>query len=156
MKRRVFSFVLIVCIVVLTFASPCAHACVPAVGSDSIKFFLMPYEIKPGDTLTNIYYCWGLNYMDYGSAIVSINQLETLDIIPLGCVLWLPTTESNLQNDTYIQVISHIVAPGDNVTDICAAYGRSFSDAEKWMAVLNRGVDFSSLYVGQELLVPLV
>lgn len=157
MKRHIFSFMLFLCMVfTLVFSAPCAHASAAPVGNDCVKYFLMPYEIKSGDTLLNIYHLWGLNYLDYGSAILSINQLETLDIIPLGCVLWLPTTESNLLNDTYIQVMSHTVIAGDNVVDICGAYGVSFDDAQKWMAVLNRGIDFSTLYIGQELLVPLI
>ena len=157
MKKRILSAVLCLCMV-FSFAAASAFACGPAesVGNDSVKFFLMPYKIQSGDTLTNIYYCWGLNYLDYGYYIQSINQLETLDIIPLDCVLWLPTTESNLQNDTYIQVMSHTVAAGDTLSDICAAYGVKFSDAQKWMAVLNRGVDLTTLYVDQELLVPLI
>ena len=156
MKKRILSAVLCLCMV-FSFAAS-AFACNPAepAGNDSVKFFLMPYKIQSGDTLTNIYYCWGLDYRDYGYYIQSVNQLETLDIIPLDCVLWLPTTESNLQNDTYIQVMSHTVVVGDTLTDICAAYGVDFSDAKNWMAVLNRGVDFTTLYVGQELLIPLI
>lgn len=157
MKRRVITFMLFLCMVFsLAAITPCAGASVSPVGNDIVKFFLMPYKISSGDTLINIYSCWGLDYRDYGHDIQSINQLETLDIIPLDCVLWLPTTESNLQNDTYIQVISHTVVSGDTVTDICGAYGVKFSDAQKWMAVLNRGVDLTTLYVDQELLVPLI
>lgn len=157
MKKRFFSIILSLCMV-LGFAAvaPCASASVEPVGNDSIIFFLMPYKIQSGDTLINIYSCWGLNYRDYGDAILSINRLESLDRIPLDVVLWLPTTESNLQNDTYIQVMSHTVVSGDNAIDICASYGVKFSDAEKWMAVLNRDVDFSTLYLGQELLIPLI
>ena len=141
---------------VLAVSSPSASASAEPVGNDSVKYFLMPYKIRSGDTLTNIYNCWGLDYRDYGHDIQSINRLETLDIIPLDCILWLPTTEDNLQNDTYIQVMSHTVVSGDTVTDICAAYGVRFADARKWMAVLNRDVDFSSLYIDQELLIPLI
>ena len=157
MKRRIIPFVLFLCMVFsLAAIGPGAAASVAPVGNDSVKFFLMPYKISSGDTLTNIYSCWGLDYHDYGYHIKSINQLETLDIIPLDCVLWLPTTESNLQNDTYIQVISHTVVSGDTMTGICDAYGVKFSDAQKWMAVLNRGVDLTTLYVDKELLVPLI
>ncbi len=155
MKRRLISFILIICLG-LAIAAPSACASMAPAGSDSIKFFLMPYEIKEGDTLTNIYYCWGLDYHDYGDAILSINQLETLDIVPLGVILWLPTTESNLQNDRYIQVMSHTVCAGDSADSICSAYGVQFSDAENWMKVLNRGMDFSSLTIGTELLIPLI
>lgn len=155
MNRRFISLILIICMG-SALAAPSAFASVSPAGSDSTKFFLMPYEIREGDTLTNIYYCWGLNYRDYGDAILSINQLETLDIVPLGVILWLPTTESNLQNDRYIQVMSHTVCSGDNVDEICAAYNVKFTDAEKWMKVLNRGVDLTTLSIGSELLVPLI
>lgn len=155
MNKRIISLILIICMG-LALAAPSAFAAVSPAGNDSLKFFLMPYEIREGDTLTNIYYCWGLDYHDYGDAILSINQLETLDIVPLGVILWLPTTESNLQNDRYIQVMSHTVCSGDTVENICSAYSVKFTDAEKWMKVLNRGVDFNSLSLGYELLVPLI
>ncbi len=137
------------------FLCSAAFADVQPTGSDYCKFYLMPYKICDGDTLTNIYYCWGLDYHTYGDAILSINQLSSLDIIPLDVVLWLPTTQSNLQNDTYIQVISHTVNYGDTATSICLAYGRSFEECEKWMAVLNRGMDFTNLLVGTEILIPI-
>ncbi|MDO4982332.1 MAG: hypothetical protein Q4E35_02100 [Eubacteriales bacterium] len=154
-KRIICSVVFVIMVFCSVLISPAAAADEYPVGNDCTKYYLMPYEIQSGDILTNIYSCWGLDYRDFGDAIQSINQLSSLDIVPLGVVLWLPTTKSNLLNDTYIQVISHVISYGDTAISICASYGRTFEECEKWMAVLNRGMDFTALSVGEEILIPI-
>ncbi len=122
---------------------------------DTVEYYLVPFYFEKGDTLSRIYYCWGLQYETYAEDIRSINGISNLDKIHAGKTLLLPTTEENLMSETYTTIMAHTMQVGDTAYEICKDYGLDYDKAKENLTDLNRGADLTKLKVGDKMLIPL-
>ena len=122
---------------------------------DRIEFYVIPYSIKPGNTLKYIYKLWGLRYDDYVDEIKSLNPGKDLDLLYVGDLYYLPTTENNLKTNIYTTVMSHVLLQDEPVESVLSRYGM---DLEKDREMLQRYnvTDLSKLVGGDKLLIPLI
>ncbi len=148
-------FVIVMAASVLSISAFAETSCPKPYGNDTVKYYTVDYKFKKGDTLNKIYNLWGLKYETYAEDIKRINGIENLDLIYIDTVLRLPTTASNLQNDEYRTVMSHIMSRGETVSDVCSLYGLNYKDYEKRLEVYNGLTDLTKVKAGQELLIPI-
>lgn len=122
---------------------------------DTVKYYVLPYAFKEGDTISKIYYCWGLKYENYIDDICAINNISNPDRIFVGTLLWLPTTAENVTGSTYTIVMSHRMMKGENVHDIVTGYGLDYDTSATGLMKYNGTGDLSKMKAGQELIIPL-
>lgn len=144
-------FVSLLLCVLLLFALPvCA-----AYAEDQIEYYVIPYEIQKGDSLENVYRLWGLRFEKYADMIRSLNGVDDLDLLFIGAIYLLPTTEENLQTDVYTTVVSHVMHAGETAYDVFSSYGIDYNQNIPRLQNYNGGADLTRLNVGDKLYIPL-
>ena len=124
--------------------------------NDWIEYYVIPYVIQKGDSIANVYWLWGLRFENYAEDIKSLNGVENLDLLYVGAIYLLPTTESNLKTDVYTTVMGHVMQPGETAYDVVTSYGIDYNANLPKLRSYNRGADLSKIQAGQTLLIPLV
>lgn len=122
---------------------------------DKIEYYVIPYSITSGDTLKYIYKLWGLNYDDYVDTIKALNPEKDLDLLYVGDLYYLPTTENNLHTKIYTTVMSHIMLQDETVESVYSRYGVDFEKNKETLQRYNT-VAFDKLKAGNQLLIPLI
>ena len=122
---------------------------------DKIEYYVIPYVIQKGDSIANVYHLWGLRFEKYAEAIKSLNGVDNLDLLYVGAIYLLPTTEENLQTDVYTTVMSHIMKTGETAYDVFTSYGIDYYESLARLQNYNGGADLTKIQVGQKLLIPL-
>ena len=122
---------------------------------DRIEYYVIPYVIQKGDSLANVYRLWGLRFEKYADAIRSLNGVDNLDLLYVGAIYLLPTTEENLKTDVYTTVMSHVMKPGETAWDVFSGYGVDFFNNIARLKNYNGGADLTKLQAGEKLLIPL-
>ena len=142
-----------------TLKLPADHSSVSAKASnagDSVEFYVVPYVIEKGDTIAHVYWLWGMTFEPYADVIRSLNGVENLDLLYVGAIYLLPTTEANLKTDVYTTVMSHIMKPGESAYDIITGYGVDYYGKLKALQNYNCGADLTKISAGEKLLIPLI
>jgi LysM domain. len=121
---------------------------------DKIEYYVIPYSIQKGDTLKYIYKLWGLHYDDYVDAIRALNPDKDLDMLYVGSLYLLPTSENNLRTKIYTTVMSHIMIQDETVADVYSRYGIDFENDREHLQTFNV-IDFDKIKSGDKLLIPL-
>ncbi len=123
---------------------------------DDIAYYVVPYEIQPGDSLTGIYEYWGLDILNYANIIRLLNGVDNLDVLSVGTIYYLPTTAEHVYGGNYITVMSHVMSYGETAYDICSAYGIDYNQSLAILQAYNGGADLSRLPIGSELYIPVI
>ena len=121
---------------------------------DQIEYYVIPYKIRKGDTLRNIYKLWGLSYKDYASVIQALNPGKNPDMLSVGEIYYLPTTEKNLKTNTFITVMYHTMLQDETVESVFKRYGIDFTEKKTLLQTYNI-LPFSIMKAGDKLLIPL-
>ena len=138
-------------------AQKCAPASKNVISSeDAVEYYVIPYVIEKGDTIAHVYWLWGLRFEKYAEEIKALNGVDDLDLLYVGAIYLLPTTESNLKTDTYTTVMSHIMRQGETAYDVFAGYGIDYNSKVSTLERYNGGADLTKLSVGDKLLIPLL
>ena len=112
--------------------------------------------IEKGDTIAHVYWLWGLNFENYVEDIKSLNGVDDLDLLYVGAIYLLPTSESNLKTDVYTTVMGHVMQPGETAYDVISAYGIDYNQYLAKIRSYNHGADLTKIQAGETLLIPLV
>ena len=125
-------------------------------GQDEIAFYVVPYVSQPGDSITNIYQRWGLNYEPVYALICALNGVDSLNWLTVGATYYLPTTGNNVYTDSFVTVLAHVVRPGETAFSIFTDYGIDYYRYAGILWAFNAGVDLTDLRVGQKVMIPVV
>ena len=142
-----------------TLKLPTSNSSVSARSSsvgDCVEYYVVPYVIEKGDTTAHVYWLWGMSFEPYADAIRSLNGVENLDLLYVGAIYLLPTTEANLKTDVYTTVMAHIMKPGETEYDIITGYGVDYYGKLKALQNYNGGADLTRISAGEKLLIPLI
>ena len=103
------------------------------------------YTIVFGDTLGRIALREGVD----AKSLANLNHFDSVDApLNAGQTILLPATGDDLRPSTPAE--EHIVAPGESLSGIAAAYGTTTGD----LMAANNISDANSIYPGQRLLIP--
>ena len=122
---------------------------------DQIAYYVIPQSITAGDTLKFIYQLWGLRYDDYVDFIKSLNPERNLDLLYVGDLYYLPTTENNLKTNTYTTVMSHIMLEDESIESVYSRYGIDYVNRKDELQCYNP-VSFDRFRAGSKLYIPLL
>ena len=137
-------------------SSKCSVSSKASTTGDCVEYYVVPYVIEKGDTIAHVYWLWGLTFEPYADAIRSLNGVENLDLLYVGAIYLLPTTEANLKTDVYTTVMAHVMKPGETAYDIITGYGVDYYGKLKALQNYNGGADLTKISAGEKLLIPLI
>lgn len=123
---------------------------------DQIAFYVVPYVIRQGDSIANIYQRWGLNYESMYGLICALNGVENLNWLEVGATYYLPTTANYVMTEHFVTVVAHTVRPGETALSIFSSYGINYYQYAGILWAFNVGVDLTDLRVGQKVMIPVV
>lgn len=151
MSKRFISLFLCVLLLLIAASVPAA-----AEGEDQVEYYVVPYEIQNGDSFTQIYQRWGLRLDKYADVIRALNGVDDLDVLFIGSIYLLPTTEENVQTDEYVTVVSHVMHAGETAYQVFTSYGFDYNQSIGLLQRYNGGIDLARINIGDKLLIPLV
>lgn len=168
LKRRILSFVLVLCVVgsvfsMLTFS---------AYAEKDYSEFVLPVEIAKGDTLYSICQARGMNYGNVKEAIIIANKFSgesDLAALMPGQMIQIPTSEAAAAAvvakattvvpafipSNYVAI--YTVSSGDTMNNICKLCGLDFQANKDVIMRLNgwgNAEKLKNIYPGQEIILP--
>ena len=124
---------------------------------DTVLCYVVPYVIRYGDSIQNIYSRWGLRYENYAAMIRSLNGVDNLDSLVVGATYYLPTTWGNFDpNGFYVTVINHVMRYGESAYDVFFDFGINYNRYYTILECFNGWRDLTRLAAGDRLLIPVV
>lgn len=123
---------------------------------DQVAFYVVPYVIRQGDSIANVYQRWGLNYESAYDLICALNGVDNLNWLEVGATYYLPTTGNNVMTQSFVTVLAHAVRPGETALSIFSGYGIDYFRYAGILWAFNPGVDLTDLRVGQKVMIPVV
>ena len=162
MTKRIISGFL--CLVLLCMLMPGAWATDYLdydVYEDEVEYYVIPYVIQMGDSLSDVYQRWGLRFEKYRDLIYAINGVDNLDVLEVGTIYYLPTTAENLTSEyldagNYVTVVSHVMRRGETAYQIYTDYGIDYNANIERLRSFNGFADLARLSLGDKLYIPIV
>lgn len=135
-----------------TMTSTSTTAGVAATGY-AVAFYLIPHNVKSGETLNDICNLYGTNYYTYSSMILAMNGIKNAASVWAGKTIYIPVSSAP-SGGSFYSVIAHTVSSGENLTSICSKYGMNYGGVKTLVDGLNAGTNINSIKVGQIVYVP--
>lgn len=165
MKKKMLCALLVICMA-LPFFSASAWA------AKDYSPYTVEVEISAGDTVSDICDSYSIDYYAVKDAILIVNGFATEDAISAvhpGQKIFIPRSRADAEaivnlHDAVVSavipasyVIKHTVQKSETLTDICSAYGLTFSACRSAIKSINNWKSDSKLngiYSGQEIILP--
>ena len=117
---------------------------------DSVRYYLVSYSVKNGDTLGNICSAYGTNI----ATVQQLNNISNAAKIYVGQVLSIPST-TKPTSGSFTAIVAHRVTSGETVQAICAKYGMALdANMTNQIKALNNKTNINKIQVGEQLLLP--
>lgn len=116
---------------------------------DAVKYYLVSYVVRSGDTLGNICSSFGASL----DTVQSLNNIANAARISVGQVLKVPSYTAP-SSGSYTAIVAHTVVSGDTVGALCTKYGISYEANAATIKSLNNNTNLNVIRVGQTLLFP--
>ena len=116
-------------------------------------YYLVYHEVKKGETLTSICKALGVNYYDYATVVLRLNNLASADSLKVGQHVWVPAKTGTAGGT--IAVIAYSVKKDDNITSICAQYNTNYAEYKDAVKAINPNIkNVEKLSVAQTVYIP--
>ncbi|MBP3210587.1 MAG: LysM peptidoglycan-binding domain-containing protein [Oscillospiraceae bacterium] len=116
-------------------------------------YYLVYHEVKKGETLTSICKALGVNYYDYATVVLRLNNLASADSLKVGQYVWVPAKTGTAGGT--IAVIAYSVKRDDNISSICAQYNTNYSEYKAAVKAINPKIaNVEKLNIGQTVYIP--
>ena len=122
--------------------------------SGNVAYWLIPYTIQSGETITGVCNTLGISFSSYADLIKSINNISSWNRIPAGKTLLLPTAVKPAAGISCYAVMAHKVTQGETTYGICQNYGISYTSNTSLLQTLNPKVSLTNIKYNTTLLVP--
>lgn len=122
--------------------------------SGNVAYWLIPYTIQSGETITGVCNTLGISFSSYADLIKSINNISSWNRIPAGKTLLLPTAVKPAAGISCYAVMAHQVTQGETTYGICQNYGISYTSNTSLLQTLNPKVSLTNIKYNTTLLVP--
>ena len=116
---------------------------------DTVKYYLVSYVVRSGDTLGNICSYFGASL----DTVQALNNIANAARISVGQVLKVPSYTAP-SSGSYTAIVAHNVVSGDTVGALCTKYGISYEANAATIKSLNNNANLNVIRVGQTLLFP--
>ncbi len=126
------------------------------VGDDYIKGYYVHHVMQSGETVGGICRNLGVDFVSNSAEIQRVNNIKNFNRIFVGRVIKIPVTTPPTSG-SFTAIVAHKVVRGDAMVNICNTYGLSYKTAlPEIQALNNRKDNFSSIKVGQTILLPVI
>ena len=113
------------------------------------KYYIVSYTIQSGDSLISICNDKGVSYSKCKELLTNLNGASALNSLKVGSSIWVPST--TMGNKPYMIVTPHTMAKGETVFSVSKKAGIDFNASYKYLTLVNAGVNFNTVKVGQKV-----
>ena len=124
------------------------------VSTDTVAFYLIPYTMSSGETVSGVCNNLGVNFSRYSDLIMKVNNISSWKKIRNGDTLLLPLVGVPTVGTSCYAVMMHKVVSGETAYNICAANGVNYSGMQKILKAMN-GENLAAIQAGQAFYYPL-
>ena len=124
------------------------------VGNDYVKGYYAHHVMKSGETVGGVCIALGVDFATNSAEIKRVNNIKDYNRIYVGRVIKIPVPNPPTSG-VFTAIVAHKVVSGDAMMNICNSYGLNYSTVlPELQAINNRKDNFSSIKVGQIILLP--
>lgn len=120
---------------VIAAATPSSS--VKTVNTDQIWFWLVPYELRSGETLTDAMSSLGMSFARYAGTIQKVNQIKNWGSARTETSILLPTVYPPASGYSRVTVYAHVMRAGETPYSVVTARGLNYTAIKGMLEILN-------------------
>ena len=129
-------------------------AAVAAASSDTLAYYLVPYTMSYGETVSGVCNALGVNFSIFSPFIKQVNNISNWNRVRAGDTLIIPTPVAPSVGTTCYGVMEHIVAGSDTAYGIVSSKGVNYNANERLLKVLNQTNNLAAIKAGGKFFYP--
>ena len=129
-------------------------ATVAAASSDTLAYYLVPYTMSYGETVSGVCNALGVNFSIFSPFIKQVNNISNWNRVRAGDTLIIPTPVAPSVGTTCYGVMEHIVAGSDTAYGIVSSKGVNYNANERLLKVLNQTDNLAAIKAGGKFFYP--
>ena len=129
-------------------------AAVAAASSDTLAYYLVPYTMSYGETVSGVCNALGVNFAIFSPFIKQVNNISSWNRVRAGDTLIIPTPVAPSVGTTCYGVMEHIVAGSDTAYGIVSSKGVNYNANERLLKVLNQTDNLAAIKAGGKFFYP--
>lgn len=129
-------------------------AAVAASSSDTLAYYLVPYTMSYGETVSGVCNALGVNFSIFSPFIKQVNNISNWNRVRAGDTLIIPTPVAPSVGTTCYGVMEHIVAGSDTAYGIVSSKGVNYNANERLLKVLNQTNNLAAIKAGGKFFYP--
>ena len=122
--------------------------------ADVLAYYLVPYTMSIGDTVSGVCNSLGVNFSVFQSFIKQVNDISSWNKVRAGQTLIIPTPVQPSVGTTCYGVMVHSVTNNDTAYSITSAAGVNYNANKKLLEALNQTNNLSAIKAGQKFFYP--
>ncbi len=115
---------------------------------DVLAFYLVPYTMSWGETVSGVCNSLGVNFSIFSSFIANVNGISNWKNVRAGDTLIIPTPVAPAVGTTCYGVMAHTLVSNDTAYSIATSHGLNYYASERLLKALNMKDDLSALKAG--------
>ena len=125
-----------------------------AVSADKLAYYLVPYTMSYGETVSGVCNALGVNFSIFSPFIKQVNNVSSWNKVRAGDTLIIPTPVAPAVGTTCYGVMEHVVASSDTAYGITASKGVNYNANERLLKVLNQTENLAAIKAGDKFFYP--
>ncbi len=122
--------------------------------ADTLGYYLVPYTMSRGETVSGVCNNLGVNFNIFSSFIAQINGVSNWNKVRAGQTLLIPTTVCPSVGTSCYGVMIHKVVNKDTAYSIASANGINYNASKGLLEALNQTTNLASIQVGDNFFYP--
>ena len=123
-------------------------------GADFLAYYLVPYTMSYGETVSGVCNNLGVNFSKFSPFIANVNGISDWRRVRAGDTLIIPTPVCPAVGTTCFGVMAHKVVSNDTAYGIASKNGLDYNATKRVLQALNDTNDLASLKAGSLFLYP--
>ncbi|MCR5575939.1 MAG: LysM peptidoglycan-binding domain-containing protein [Oscillospiraceae bacterium] len=108
-----------------------------AISKDTCWWYMVPYKLAMGETVTDACNALGVSYKKYKSTIQKINKITNWNSIPAGTTLWIPSVAKPANGTSCITVYRHLMKSGETAYGVVTDRGLDYNAIKPMLEIIN-------------------
>ena len=122
--------------------------------ADLLGYYLVPYTMSVGDTVSGVCNSLGVNFNVFQSFIKQVNDISSWNKVRAGQTLIIPTPVKPAVGTTCYGVMVHNVTNNDTAYSITSNAGVNYNANKKLLEALNQTSNLGAIKAGQKFFYP--
>ena len=122
--------------------------------ADLLGYYLVPYTMSVGDTVSGVCNSLGVNFNVFQSFIKQVNDISSWNKVRAGQTLIIPTPVKPAVGTTCYGVMVHNVTNNDTAYSITSNAGVNYNANKKLLEALNQTSNLGAIKTGQKFFYP--